>query len=72
MKKNYEYTIIDTTKENTTDIAKEPLIINLNLIKSMIIINFLAIIYALIIAILWIGVPIGIYVIFTYIIDEII
>jgi hypothetical protein len=71
-KNNYEYPIIDTTKENTTDITKEPLIINLKLIKSMIIIDFLAIIYALIIAILWIGVPIGIYVIFAYIIDEII
>jgi len=71
-KNTYEYTIIDTTKENTTDITKEPLIINLNLIISMIIINFLAIIYALIIALLWIGVPIGIYVIFAYIIDEII
>jgi len=69
---NYEDPVIDTTKENTTDITKEPLIINLNLIISMIIINFLVIIYALIIAILWIGVFIGIYVIFAYIIDEII
>lgn len=69
---NYEDPVIDTTKENTTDITKEPLIFDLNLIKSMIIIYFLTIIYTLIIVILWIGVPLGIYVTIGNIIDKII